>query len=83
MKSTTTGCGLNRTALKNAVDRRFVIIESANDPCNVGFAVDKDNGCPLFGFKPSVNNIDELLAIIKRVVAFRKAQAAEKRQSAA
>jgi len=63
------------------VERRFVRIERTNEPCNVGFPVDKDNCCPLFRLEPSVKNVDEFLAIIKRVAAFRKTQAAEKRQS--
>jgi hypothetical protein len=63
------------------VERRFVRIERTNEPCNVGFPVDEDNCCPLFQLEPSVKNVGELLAIIKRVAVFRKAQAAEKRQS--
>jgi hypothetical protein len=45
----------------------------------VGFSVDKENGCPLFRIQPSVKNVDELLVIIKRVAAFRKAQSLDKR----
>jgi hypothetical protein len=58
----------------------FLVIESHDTPCVVGFSVDKDNGCPLFRLDPSVKNIDEVLAVIKRVAAFRKSQAAERRK---
>jgi hypothetical protein len=61
--------------------RKYLLIERTDAPCNVGFPVNKDVGCPLFRFEPSVRNIDEFLAIIKRVAAFRKAQATEKRRS--
>jgi hypothetical protein len=59
--------------------RRYVYIESADAPCVVGFPVDKDNGCPLFSFEPSTKNTNDFLTIIKRVAAFRKGQAADKR----
>jgi hypothetical protein len=61
--------------------RRYLLIERNDAPCNVGFPVDQDAGCPLFRFEPSAKNIDEFLGIIKRVAAFRKAQATEKRRS--
>jgi hypothetical protein len=54
-------------------------IESYNAPCHVGFKLDKEHCCPLFAFEPSAKNTGELLALIKRVGAFRKAQAAQKR----
>lgn len=60
---------------------RHVRIEAYNEPCKVGFPVDKDHGCPLFQIEPSVQNFGELLAIIKRVAAYRKAQAMEKREA--
>lgn len=63
------------------VDRRFVRLEKLDAPCNVGFAVDEENCCPLFLFEPSTKNVDELLAMIKRVAAFRKAQARVKREA--
>jgi hypothetical protein len=33
----------------------------------LGFPVNKDNGCPLFAIEPTVNNVGDLLAIVKRV----------------
>jgi hypothetical protein len=58
-----------------------IMLEGFYKPCVVGFPVDNDNYCPLFKVKPTVKNIGNLMAIIKRVAAFRKAQAAEKCQA--
>ena len=60
-------------------NRRHLRIEKYDAPCVVGFKVDKENGCPLFEFEPTTKNTADLLDIIKRVVAFRKAEASEKR----
>lgn len=57
-------------------------IEAYNEPCQVGFSVDKERSCPLFDIEPSIQNFGELLAIIKRVAVYRKAQAAKKRDAA-
>lgn len=56
-----------------------LMFENVNEPCVVGFPVDKENTCPLFGSEITVKNAGDFLAVIKRVTAFRKAQAAEKR----
>ncbi|NVK34260.1 MAG: restriction endonuclease [Rhodobacteraceae bacterium] len=61
--------------------RKHLRIESYKEPCQVGFAVDKEQGCPLFGIEPTVQNFSELLAIIKRVATYRKAQAADKKDA--
>jgi hypothetical protein len=61
--------------------RQLLLIESHEAPCVVGFAVNKVNRCPLFRIEPTLSNIDELLAIIKRAASFRKAQRAEKRNA--
>jgi hypothetical protein len=68
--------GVDQTA-----ERKILRIESFVAPCAVGFPVDKDHHCPLFGLEPTVNNVGELLSVIKRVAAFRKAQAAEKQEA--
>ncbi|NYT32119.1 restriction endonuclease [Rhizobium sp. WYCCWR 11128] len=60
---------------------RHLRLERQDAPCQVGFAVNKDHDCPLFHIEPSVQNFGELLAILKRVAAHRKAQAAEKREA--
>jgi hypothetical protein len=57
---------------EEAPKESFLLIECYNEPCVVGFSVDKDNGCPLFRLEPSVKNIDEVLAVIKRTACFRK-----------
>src|SRR6267142_600241 len=36
----------------------------------LGFPVNKDNGCPLFVIEPTVNNVGDLLAIVKRVTQY-------------
>lgn len=59
--------------------RRVFRIESNDSPCVVGYQVNKDNGCPLFGIEATGDNVQDVLTIIKRVAAFRKGQAAEKR----
>ena len=60
-------------------DHRFVRLEIGDKPCVVGFPVDSDHGYPLFACEPKVTNLTDLLAITKRVAAFRKAEAADKR----
>lgn len=58
------------------------LIESYNAPCKVGFSVDKNRSCPLFAIEPTVQTFGELLAVVKNVAAYRKAQAAQKREAA-
>ncbi|VVD30885.1 restriction endonuclease [Paraburkholderia dioscoreae] len=65
--------------LNEETDGRFIRIEKGDEPCVVGFAVDKDNHCPLFAVEPTVKNITDLMDIVKRVAAFRKAKAAAQR----
>lgn len=65
--------------VKEEADSRFIRIEKGNEPCIVGFPVDKDNDCPLFAVEPTVKNISDLMEIVKRVAAFRKAKAAAQR----
>src|ERR1019366_5617282 len=60
-------------------EQRTSIIEAFNESCVVGFPVDKENGCPLFGSEIAMKNAGDFLAVFKRVTAFRKAQAAKKR----
>ena len=43
----------------------------------------KDNGCPLFAIEPTVNNVGDLAEIVKRMAAFRKTHAQEKREEEA
>ena len=60
-------------------DTRFLRLEKIDAPCAVGFAVGKDHGCPLFAFEPSIGNVVDFMGMIKRVAAFRKEQAALRR----
>jgi hypothetical protein len=55
--------------------KHLLRIESDTEPCKVGFDVGPDKRCPLFAMEPKASNTGELLAIIERVVTFRKAQA--------
>lgn len=55
--------------------KRFLRIEKNDAPCKVGFSVDKDHGCPLFAAEASVASMEDLLMVVKRVAAFRTAEA--------
>jgi hypothetical protein len=70
---------LEGQGLEEPAQRQILRLESFAAPCVVGFPVDEKVHCPLFLQEPSVKNTGDLLAIIKRVAAFRKRQAAEKR----
>jgi hypothetical protein len=72
---------LEPAGVEEPTQQRFLRMEQFDAPCVAGFPVDKDHHCPLFLFEPSVRNTEELLAMIKSVAAFRKAQAAEKREA--
>lgn len=51
---------------------QYLRIERTDAPCVVGFALDAEISCPLFQIDPSLDNIDELLAVLDRVATFRK-----------
>lgn len=59
-------------------DGRRLWIERTTEPCKVGFPMDKDHSCPLFGDAPEVNQLEELLSIIERVADFRFKEAMAK-----
>lgn len=63
-------------------DRGRLRLERESAPCVVGFAVDKERSCPLFEMEPGLDNVAELLEMLRRVTRFRKAQAAGKREAA-
>jgi hypothetical protein len=71
---------LEPEGLEEPQEQRVLRLEGLDAPCKVGFAVDKDNSCPLFGLKTTVENFPELLDIVKMVAAFRNAQAKEVRE---
>jgi hypothetical protein len=56
-------------------DGRRLLLEMTSEPCKVGFTVNSDISCPLFGVEPTIRNLAEVLGIAKRVLAFRKSEA--------
>jgi hypothetical protein len=57
-----------------------VWLERSDGLCKVGFKTDADHDCPLVHFAPTPDNLLDLLTIVKKVAAFRKAQAESKRR---
>jgi hypothetical protein len=68
--------------IDSSEERRFLRIEKFDAPCKVGFALDKDHCCPLFEGETDLDQLPELLLALKRVVDFRKKQAAAERTKA-
>ena len=54
-----------------------------NDNLGWGFRSIRTMRCPLFAIEPAVNNVGDLSEIVKRVAAFRKTHAQEKREEEA
>ncbi|MEO1146804.1 MAG: restriction endonuclease [Cyanobacteria bacterium J06638_22] len=52
-------------------NQRWILIERQDQPCKVGFIVNRDNGCPLFSVDPTPDNLSDVLGIVKRVVETR------------
>lgn len=61
--------------------RRHLWLEKNDGPCVVGFETDADHGCPLIHLTPTIHNVEELLGVVKKVAAFRKAEAAERMET--
>jgi hypothetical protein len=55
------------------IAKKFLHVEATSVPCKVGFRLGKKTTCPLFRTRPTIDNIGELFAVIKRVAAFREA----------
>lgn len=72
---------LERDGIAEDTESPIIRLEKVDAPCAVGFPVDKDKWCPLFQINPTIKTIGDFLIIIKRVAAFRKAEASEKRQA--
>jgi hypothetical protein len=70
---------LEAPSLEEPTERYILRLENFKAPCVVGFPVDEKVHCPLFLQEPTAKNTGELLAIVKSVAAFRKRQAADKR----
>ena len=66
---------LKERDVEEPAERRILIVEKGDEPCVVGFPVDREQPCPLFHIEPSVRTTGEVIDIIKRVSAFRRAQA--------
>lgn len=56
-------------------DNRRLIMESHTAPCKVGYELDENNGCPLFGTEIAFSNLSKLLEVAERVSKFRHAAA--------
>lgn len=69
---------LEPTGPPDAEPKRFLRIEKYDEPCKVGFTVDKEHSCPLFETEPTIENVKEFLAVIERVSEFRHAEAKAK-----
>jgi hypothetical protein len=53
-------------------ERLFVIFESHKKPCNVGFTMDREHGCPLLSLNRKKHvRLDEVLLPIEKVLKFR------------
>lgn len=52
-------------------------IEKTTASCKVGFEVGEKHGCPLFAMEVSLASVEDLIAVLERVVAFRSKQAAD------
>lgn len=70
-------------AKEDGKKRTTIRLEKYDAPCKVGFKTDKDHDCPLFAATPSLADFDALLSMLKRVIGFRKAQAAAQRKAPA
>jgi hypothetical protein len=69
---------LSEEGVEVAENRRILRIEAYDEPCKVGFEVNKEVSCPLFEMEPGLSNLAEFMGVTKRVSAFRRAQAEEK-----
>lgn len=71
---------LEPDGVEEETDRRILRLEKHDAPCRVGFHVDKDHGCPLFEFEPTIDNFGAFLSIIQRVTKFRRNESAMARR---
>jgi Restriction endonuclease len=71
---------LESEGIRQPIGRRMIRIENSEEPCVVGFQLGKNQGCPLFAIEATTKNAGELLTVIQRVGAFRKAEASARRQ---
>lgn len=69
--------------IEEKVEREQLNLINLKEPCQIGFTVDDDYTCPFLAAEPSINNLIEVLEIVKRVTAYRKAEFADKRSKRA
>ncbi|MDB5990340.1 MAG: hypothetical protein JWQ10_1743 [Herbaspirillum sp.] len=62
------------------VDNRFFWLEHQATPCDIGFPVDDQHGCPLISDDVKVENLTRLLTVAQRVSKVRIARSQEKRR---
>lgn len=58
---------------RRTAPERYLIIESHDKPCNVGFALNAEIRCPLYNMEPRRDNLAEFLTVVQQVLAFRLA----------
>jgi len=61
---------------------RYLLLERQDAPCIMGFTVNKDQGCPLFGTEPTLSNVADVLKVVQQVAHNRNGMAMEKLKSA-
>ncbi len=49
-------------------DNRILIIESNDEPCNVGFKLNKETRCPLFHYEKPEEKLEDVLLIIEQII---------------
>lgn len=59
-------------------DERYLRIEATDQPCKVGFKVDKQNSCPLFDDQIPNSDLERLLSVAEEVAKFRLAELTSK-----
>lgn len=52
-------------------DKRILTIEAHDEPCKVGFLLDKDNGCPLCHIESPYSALNDFIDVVDKVVGFR------------
>ena len=56
---------------EQAKNKRILTIESHDKPCKVGFAVNRETGCPLCHIDAPASSIDEFINVINSVIQYR------------
>lgn len=59
------------TTVDEKTDNRILTLEAHYKPCKVGFALNKDNGCPLCGIESPYAVLNEFINVVDKVARFR------------